>query len=249
MAKAGSAHSHVQFWGKRRWLLGPLPAEPVRRSIIIHAKERNIFMERIYDKKSIEGCIAKSKYHAVLCSLGLDFYLIKYEKGELVSSPFQNEALFQIVEQGSINIYFIRDDGTRYSLSNGAADYFLGDMELFYPKSSSIYAEAAESLSCISFSIEKHRELLLTNNEFLKLICKSLSAKLGVMAAMDAAPASLTERVVSYMKYKCIDGTLRGIEQAAFHLHCSARQLQRILNQLESNGKAEKLGKGTYRLV
>ena len=189
-------------------------------------------MERIYDKKKIINCIAKSKYHAVLDSLNIDFYLTKYEKGELVSSPFQNEFLFQIVEQGSINIYFIRDDGTRYSLSNGTTDYFLGDMDIFYPKSNNIYAEAAERLTCISFSIEKHREILLSNNKFLELICNSLSAKIGTMTTIDAAPTSLTERVMSYMKYKCHNETLKGIEQAAFHLHCSTRQLQRILNQI-----------------
>ena len=199
------------------------------------------FMERIYDKKKIINCIAKSKYHAVLDSLNIDFYLTKYEKGELVSSPFQNEFLFQIVEQGSINIYFIRDDGTRYSLSNGTTDYFLGDMDIFYPKSNNIYAEAAESLTCISFSIEKHREILLSNNKFLELICNSLSAKIGTMTTIDAAPTSLTERVMSYMKYKCNDETLKGIERAAFHLHCSARQLQRILNQIEAAGLVKKL--------
>lgn len=207
------------------------------------------FMKRIYDKKKIAGCIAGSKYHETLDSLDIDFYLIKYEKGELVSSPFQKELLFQIVEQGSINIYFIRDDGTRYSLSNGANDYFLGDMDIFYPKSNNIYAEAAESLTCISFSIEKNREKLLSSSRFLALICNSLSAKIGAMTTMDAAPASLTERVLSYMKYKCGDETLKGIEQAAFHLHCSARQLQRILNQCEAAGLVRKLGKGTYRLV
>ena len=207
------------------------------------------FMKRIYDKKKIAGCIAGSKYHETLDSLDIDFYLIKYEKGELVSSPFQKELLFQIVEQGSINIYFIRDDGTRYSLSNGANDYFLGDMDIFYPKSNNIYAEAAESLTCISFSIEKNREKLLSSSRFLALICNSLSAKIGAMTTMDAAPASLTELVLSYMKYKCGDETLKGIEQAAFHLHCSARQLQRILNQCEAAGLVRKLGKGTYRLV
>ncbi len=206
-------------------------------------------MERIYDKKKIAGCIAKSKYHSILDSLEVEFYLITYEKGELVSSPFQNELLFQIVEQGSINIYFIRDDGTRYSLSNGTTDYFLGDMDIFYPKSSNIYAEADESLTCISFSIEKHREALLSNNKFLQLICSSLSAKIGAMTIIDAAPVSLTERVMSYMKYKCSNETLKGIEQAAFHLHCSARQLQRILNQSESAGLVKKLGKGTYKLM
>lgn len=206
-------------------------------------------MERIYDKKNVDACIAKSKYPAVLDSLDIDFYLIKYEKGELVSSPFQNEALFQIVEQGSLNIYFVRDDGTRYSLSNGASDYFLGDMDIFYPKSNNIYAEAAESLTCISFSIEQNKEILLSNAKFLELICVSLASKIGTMTTMDAAPASLTERVLSYMKYKCSSETLKGVEQAAFHLHCSARQLQRILNQCETAGLVEKLGKGTYRLT
>ena len=69
------------------------------------------------------------------------------------------------------------------------------------------------------------------------------------MTTMDAEPASLTERVISYMKYKCGDETLKGIEKAAFHLHCSARQLQRILNRIEAEGLVRKLGKGTYKLV
>lgn len=122
-------------------------------------------------------------------------------------------------------------------------------MDIFYPKNNSIYAEAAENLTCISFSIEKHREKLFSNNSFLVLICNSLAAKIGAMTIIDAAPASLTERVISYMKYKCPDETLTGIEQTAFHLHCSARHLQRILNQSETSGLVKKLGKGTYKLI
>ena len=141
--------------------------------------------------------------------MDIDFYLIKYEKGELVSSPFQNELLFQIAEQGSINIYLIRDDGTRYSLSTGTADHFLGDMDIFYQKNSNIYAEAAERLVCIAFSIEKYKEILFSNNQFLILICNSLSAKIGAIAAMDAIPASLTERVISYMRSLRISQKIR----------------------------------------
>lgn len=205
-------------------------------------------MERIFDEKKVAACIAKSKYYSVLDTINIDFYLTKYEKGEFVSSPFQTESLFQIVEQGSINIYIIRDDGTRYALSNGTTDYFLGDMDIFYPRSGDVYAEAAESLTCIAFSIDKNRETLLSNNGFLALICNSLSTKIGTMTTMEAVPASLTERVMSYMKYKCDYGVLKGIEQAAFHLHCSARQLQRVLNQSESAGLVKKIGKGTYKL-
>lgn len=122
-------------------------------------------------------------------------------------------------------------------------------MDIFYQKNSNIYAEAAERLVCIAFSIEKYKEILFSNNQFLILICNSLSAKIGAIAAMDAIPASLTERAISYMKYKCNDRTLKGIEQTAFHLHCSARQLQRVLNQCEASGLVRKLGKGTYQLV
>ena len=206
-------------------------------------------MEKIYDKKKIADCIANSRHYAVLASLDVDIYLIKYEKEELVCSPFQDELLFQIVEQGSVNIYFIRDDGTRYSLSNAAAGYLLGDMEIFYPQNGSIYAQAEEPVTCIAFSIPKYREILLSNHRFLALIGSSLAAKSGAMTTMDAAPSSLTERVMSYMRYKCEDQTLKGIGQAAFHLHCSERQLQRILNQSEAAGLVKKLGKGTYRLV
>lgn len=206
-------------------------------------------MKKIYDKKKIADCIAKSKYRSVIESMDIDYYLIRYEKGELVSSPFQNESLFQIVGQGSIEIYLIRDDGTCYSLSNETADYFLGEMEIFYPQSNNIYAEATESLTCISFSIEKHKEILLSNNKFLALVCSSLSTKLRAITTIDAVPASLAERVISYMKYKCDNKTLKGIEKAAFHLHCSARQLQRILNQYENSEIVEKLGKGKYKLM
>ena len=68
------------------------------------------------------------------------------------------------------------------------------------------------------------------------------------MTTLDASPSSLSERVISYMKYKCNDGILKGVEQAAFRLHCSARQLQRVLNQSESAGLVKKTGKGTYKL-
>lgn len=149
---------------------------------------------------------------------------------------------------GSLNIYFIRDDGASYSLSSGKAGYILGDMEFFRPETKSIYTEAAEDSLFLAISIDKNRDMLMASNGFLQLLCSSLSRKLELITAMDAAPASLSDRLISYMKYRCPQGTLKGLEREAFHLHCSARQLQRILNRLEQEGQVEKLGKGCYRL-
>lgn len=206
-------------------------------------------MKKIFDKDKIESYIQTSKYRDVLSELDVEFCLLQYEKGELVASPFENELLFKIAEQGLIDVYFIRDDGSRYSLSNGKNDHFLGDMDLFYPRNNNIFAQAAEDLTCISFSIEKSREYLLADNQFLRLMCSSLSAKIIAITTIEAEPASLKDRVISYIKYNCEAETLKGIEQSAFHLHCSARQLQRILNQCECEGVVLKTGKGTYRLI
>ncbi len=51
------------------------------------------------------------------------------------------------------------------------------------------------------------------------------------------------------MKYQCRDQKLTGIEKTAFRLHCSARQLQRILSSYEEDGLVVKIGKGAYQLV
>jgi Mn-dependent DtxR family transcriptional regulator len=80
------------------------------------------------------------------------------------------------------------------------------------------------------------------------MLGESLSEKLEAVTMQNAVPPSLQERVRSYMTYKCENGKLRGVENAAFHLHCSPRQLQRILNQLSREGIVKKTGKGTYEL-
>lgn len=195
--------------------------------------------------KYIEGC----RYKEILEELSIELFLVQYEKGELVRSPFKNEELIQIVSQGSLSIYFIRNDGTRYSLSSGTKDYIIGDMDLFKPYNSNIYAEASENLTCIAFYIDKNKDLLLNNASFLRIVSQSLCNKFEIMTKLDAAPTSLTERALSYMKYKCESGILKGMEKAAFQLNCSSRQLQRIMNKCEEEGKVRKISKGTYQLL
>ncbi len=206
-------------------------------------------MIKKYDKEVIAEYLGKTEYEATLQELQEHLFLTKYKKGELVVSPFQEEALFQIVVYGSIHIYFIRDDGTVHSLSVGQKNYLLGDIDLFSCRQNNIYAEATEDLICIALSIEKNKNLLLNNNLFLQLICNSLTAKMEAATTNTAMPASLKERVLTHMRYKCNGGVLKGLEQAAFHLNCSSRQLQRIMNQYEAEGVVKKIGKGTYKLM
>lgn len=73
---------------------------------------------------------------------------------------------------------------------------------------------------------------------FLRLICQSLTRKMQAETAYH-----------DLLKYLCKENEMRGLQQAAFHLNCSSRHLQRLMNQYEKEGIVIKIGKGAYKLV
>lgn len=83
----------------------------------------------------------------------------------------------------------------------------------------------------------------------LRLLCQSLAQKMRMLTTVDAVPTSLKQRALNYMKYRCSQNELHGVQQAAFRLNCSARQLQRLLNQYEAEGVVTKTRKGAYKLT
>lgn len=206
-------------------------------------------MKRFYDKALINAYLKQTKYASIMSGLQEYLFVVKYEKNEFVATPLQQVHLFQIIIQGTVSIYFIRDNGSVYSLANSRKNDLLGEMEIFLHQTSNVYAEANDDVICLALSIEASKDALLENCLFLQLICESLTRKMESITKLDAAPASLKQRVLIYMKYKCSQGELKGLQQAAFHLNCSSRQLQRILNQYEADGTVIKTGKGAYKLT
>lgn len=206
-------------------------------------------MKKIYEKGLIETYLKQTRYESMMSGLLEHLFVAEYKKGEFVTMPLQQIHLFQIIIQGTVSIYFIRDNGSIYSLANDRKNDLLGEMEVFPHRPGNVYAQANDDVICLALSIEASRDALLENCRFLQLICESLVQKMESVTTFDAAPASLKQRVLVYMKYKCSRGELKGLQQAAFHLNCSARQLQRILNQHEADGIVMKTGKGAYKLA
>jgi len=58
---------------------------------------------------------------------------------------------------------------------------------------------------------------------------------------------SLEDKLLHYIQYCCHDGLLVHIGKASENLHCSRRQLQRVLRKLTEQGILEKTSKGVYR--
>ncbi len=206
-------------------------------------------MKRFYDSTLIEAYLKQTRFESAISSLREYLFVTQYKKGEFIATPLQKENLFQIIIRGTVNIYFIRDDGSLYSLANARKNDLLGEMEIFPHQLSNVYAEANDDVICLALSIEASKGALLENCQFLQAVCESLTQKMESITKLDAAPTSLKQRVLIYMKYKCSKGELKGLQQAAFHLNCSARQLQRILNQHEADGIVTKTGKGAYKLA
>lgn len=206
-------------------------------------------MEKIYQPEQVNAAVAQSKYRDMLESLPVRSFLVRYEVGELVATPDQRTKLFLIVIEGALSIYFIRDDGSSYSLSYSEKDSILGETEVLEVENQGVFAEVTEPLTCLAITIEDNRDTLLSNAPFLRVLAESLARKMATITMKDAAQPSLRERALAYMRYKCESGKLKGVESAAFHLHCSPRQLQRILNALEREGLVMKVGKGAYDLM
>lgn len=205
-------------------------------------------MKKIFQSEAIAAAVSQSKYRDMISGLPVDLFLAEYDVGEFVSTPERHARLFQIVVEGALSIYFIRDDGSTYSLAVSQKDDTLGETDLFRVENQGVYAEVTEKLICIAFSINDNREALLNSAAFLRVVAESLTGKMAAITMKDAAQPSLPERVCAFLRYKCENGRFKGVENAAFHLHCSPRQLQRVLNALERDGVVSKCGKGTYEL-
>ena len=205
-------------------------------------------MKKIFDPERIREAIEQSRYRNILRKLPVRLFLLEYEAGEFVSAPDRGQHLFQILIRGSLRIYFIRADGSIYSLAISERDDFLGETAFFDIENRGVYAQANEALCCLVFDIEENREALLANADLMRLLAQSLAMKMDSLLLQDT-DSSLPERVLSFMRYRCEDHCLRGVERAAFQLHCSPRQLQRILNGFVRNGMIRRIGKGSYELV
>lgn len=134
-------------------------------------------MKRFYDKALIETCLKQTNYESIMNGLQEYLFVVKYEKNEFVTMPLQQERLFQIIIQGAVSIYFIRDDGSAYSLTTSRENELLGEMELFQHQTSNVYAEAKDEVICLALSIEASKYALLKNCRFLQLVCESLTKK------------------------------------------------------------------------
>lgn len=205
------------------------------------------FMEKIYDSAEIEYWLSKEQIRSYFDTPDLSFHLCRYEKEEFLTTPDTPVEDLLFVVRGTIQIYGIREDGG-ISPVNQSSSPTLGDLELSRQGNPPLYALAKTEVTCIALSMTKYQKQLHCDLRFLHMLLKSYSDKLALFISINVPASTTEERVLLYMKNISPAHELNGLEAAIHQIHCSRRQLQRVLKKLCSTGQIEKTGRGRYRL-
>lgn len=174
--------------------------------------------------------------------------LIEFEKGEILNDPLQFLSQFYIIVKGSVSIYHLTEDGSIRYISKAASGTLLGDMEFSGAGNQSLYIEAAETVLCLAMPFRENQSVLENDSVFLRFVLSQLAGKLSLSAVMTASAQTLEEKVLFFLRKVQADHEISSVNHALQSLHCSRRQLQRVLKKLCDEGLLAKTGRGHYRL-
>ena len=202
-------------------------------------------MQLIHDEKLLEAILEKEKIH--FCNRPRSVRLLQFEKGELLTQPLTPLRQFLIVERGSVQIYGMDESSRKYSIALSKKGTLLGDVEFCKDKLSPFFTEAVGTVLCLAIPFQQNRSQLENDTIFLQFVIEQLANKLTMMAKMELTVQTLEEKVLLYLQDAWPDHEITSVNEALSSLHCSRRQLQRVLKKLCEKGKLEKCGRGHYR--
>lgn len=174
--------------------------------------------------------------------------LVEFEKGEILNDPLKPLDRFYILVRGSVSIYHLTEDGTIRYISKASEGTLLGDMEFSGAGNQSFYIEAAETVLCLAMPFRENQSVLENDPVFLRFVLGQLAGKLSLSAVMTVSAQTLEEKVLFFLGKVQADHTISSVNQALQALHCSRRQLQRVLKKLCDESLIVKMGRGRYRL-
>ncbi len=174
----------------------------------------------------------------------IGFELYEFSKGEIINNLMDPIDYLLFTVDGKIRICNVRNDGTPVLLVEEEGFTVLGDIEFARNEVSAYIVEAASKVTCLSVDVNRHHSVLENDPVFLSFLLRSVAEKLALTTVYILEPEDLRERTIYYLQHQ----TLSGVASAASYLHCSKRQLLRILKCLQEEGTVIKTGRGTYRL-
>lgn len=175
-------------------------------------------------------------------------HLFRFEKGELLCQPLNPLEQFLLIIEGHITIYSITSDGDMRYITRSGSGTLLGDMEFNCADCQILYAEAMTPVLCLSIPFHENRSILENDPEFLRFVMRHLTKKLSQSSQLDAIVQTLENKILLYLKIIEPSHEIRSVNETMQVLHCSRRQLQRVLKKLCDEKKLIKTERGHYHL-
>lgn len=206
-------------------------------------------MKFVQDEVLLQKLLERENIPSYFETTGLRFRLVKYEKQELICAPDRPLTHLLFVVKGSVQVYGLREDGSRISVSRGVGRTILGTIEFARKDLPVFYTEAMEEVLCVALPVEKNRPILEQDRVFLRCVLDHLAGMILTFTLIGSAEKPVEERVLAFLRDIQPDHTLYSINEGLSQFHCSRRQLQRVLKGLCNKGILNKVGRGTYRLA
>ncbi len=203
-------------------------------------------MKEIKDAKKLEIYLEEQRLHFQQPLQLLK--LVQFEKGELLTGPLHPLKSFYIVVEGSVSIYYITEDASVRPISKAGTGILLGDMEFSGMEKGLYYVEAAEKVICLAIPFQENRSMLENDPIFLRFVLTQLAEKLSLSSQLDVITQTLEEKLLFYLSNVEPNHEILSVSQTLQVLHCSRRQLQRVLKSLCDNNILIKKGRGCYEL-
>lgn len=184
---------------------------------------------------------------ALFSTPNLNFSLVEYQPGEYLTAPYTKTERLLFLVRGTISIRSIRMDGSEYVLRSGDRFTLLGDVEFVTKQPPSFWAQASTPVLALALPLGFYADKLESDVTFLHYLLRSLTDKLKHSTRTETTGGSLEDRLLHWMDKSCPGGTLTHMGETAALLHCSTRQLQRVLRHLTETGVLRRVGKGIYQ--
>lgn len=205
-------------------------------------------MQEILDQVLLEAYLNQYNIRSLFDTPELPYRLYTYEPGEMMNILRPTTEYLKFVVAGSFDLYSVREDGVRNLIRHFEGFGFLGDLEFCGKNAGTRYQEVIDQVYTIELPLKALRPVLMEDKRFLRFVLNNLAEKLSAAMPLKAEFPSLADTLVYYLRYECTDHRITSVEDTAFRLNYSRRQLQRVLRELTEQGVLLKEGKGRYKL-
>lgn len=175
--------------------------------------------------------------------------LLRFEKGEFLSHPYKPLHQFLLVVEGAICVYNIQDSSRFLGIASSGAGTLLGEFEFLSSTYQPFYTKAVEPVLCLSLPFEENRTALKNDPVFLWYVLTTVVEKKEMSSRLLFTAQSLEERVLLLLQNPQFGNRIEHLNDALMNLHCSRRQLQRVLKKLCDSGQLIRTGRGCYQLA